>query len=62
MKFTEEPDYEYLKNLLLKAAEKNNIKIDSIKYDWDIYSEKLENEKKKGTKENEYTEEKEVKK
>ena len=61
MKFTEEPDYEYLKNLLLKAAEKNNIKIDSIKYDWDIYSEKLENEKKKGTKENEYTEEKEVK-
>ena len=51
MEFTEEPDYEYLKNLLLKTAKKNNIEIDSVKYDWDIYDEKLNNNKNKKEKE-----------
>ena len=43
LEFSEKPDYEYLKNLLLKSAKKNNIDIYSVKYDWEIINE--ENEK-----------------
>ena len=42
LEFSEKPDYEYLKNLLLKTAEKNNIDINSVKYDWEILNEKIE--------------------
>lgn len=50
--FTEEPDYDYLKGLLLKAATSNNIKIDDVEYDWDIYKQKLmEEENNKNKKE-----------
>ena len=38
--FTEEPNYSYLNLLLKKAAEKNGIDIDKVKYDWDIKKEK----------------------
>ena len=52
MKFTEEPDYKYLNSLLLKVAEKNDIDINSVKYDWDINKEKkLLNENKVDTSE-----------
>ena len=43
LKFSEKPDYEYLNGLLLKAAEKNNIDINTIKYDWEINDEKIQN-------------------
>ena len=36
LEFTQEPDYCYLKNLLMKVAQKNGIDIDKAKYDWDI--------------------------
>ena len=46
MKFEEKPDYEYLKGLLQKVADKNNIDINAVKYDWVIkgveYEEKDE--------------------
>ena len=42
LEFSEKPNYEYLNNLLLKAAEKNNIDINSVKYDWEVKNEKLE--------------------
>ena len=42
LEFSEKPNYEYLNNLLLKAAEKNNIDINSVKYDWEEKNEKLE--------------------
>ena len=41
LKFSEKPDYEYLKSLLLKAAEKNNIDVNTIIYDWEIIDEKI---------------------
>ena len=36
MKFEEKPDYEFIKGLLQKAIEKNNIDINAVKYDWVI--------------------------
>ena len=49
MEFSQKPDYEYLNNILLKAAEKNNIDINTVKYDWTIKDEEIkeneENEK-----------------
>ena len=36
MKFEEKPDYEYIKGLLKQVIEKNNIDINSVKYDWEI--------------------------
>ena len=46
LKFEEKPDYEYLKGLLQKVADKNNIDINAVKYDWEIkgveYEEKEE--------------------
>ena len=44
LEFTEEPNYNYLKSLLLQAAEKNKIDINTVKYDWVIYKEKLQKE------------------
>ena len=35
MEFYQEPDYEYLKGLLLKIAEKNNIDINNVEFDWE---------------------------
>ena len=52
LEFTEKPDYEYLKNLLKKVAEKNGIDVDKVKYDWVIKMEEKEKEKEKGEKEN----------
>lgn len=45
LQFTEKPDYNYLNNLLQKAAIKNKININTVKYDWVIYKENLEKEK-----------------
>ena len=45
LQFEQEPDYRYLKDLLIKAGEKNGIDVDKIKYDWEIKNEELENEK-----------------
>ena len=42
LEFSEKPDYEYLNSLLLRAAEKNNIDINSVKYDWEIKNEEME--------------------
>ena len=36
MKFEEKPDYIYIKGLLTKVSEKNNIDINTVKYDWVI--------------------------
>ena len=36
MKFEERPDYEFIKGLLQKVIEKNNIDINAVKYDWVI--------------------------
>lgn len=33
LKFEEQPDYEFIKNLIEEAAENNNIKLDGY-YDW----------------------------
>ena len=46
LEFTERPDYSYLNNLLLKAAEKNNIDLQKVKYDWVLKKEKMEEEEK----------------
>lgn len=35
MEFYQKPDYEYLKSLLLKIAEKNNIDINNVELDWE---------------------------
>ena len=35
MKFYQEPDYEYLKGLLLKIAKNNNIDINNVEFDWE---------------------------
>ena len=35
MKFYQKPDYDYLKSLLLKIAEKNNIDVNNVKFDWE---------------------------
>lgn len=45
LQFTEEPDYNYLNSLLLKAAQNNKIDINTVKYDWVIYKENLQKEK-----------------
>ena len=44
LEFEQEPDYDYLKELLLKAAKNNGIDLDKVEYDWDIKKNK---EKKK---------------
>ena len=41
LEFEQEPDYNYLKKLLLKVGNKNGINIDKVKYDWEIKNEKL---------------------
>lgn len=41
LELTEEPDYSYLKDLLIKAGEKNKIDINNVTYDWDIKSETM---------------------
>ena len=61
LEFTQEPDYCYLKGLLLKAAEKNGIDIDKIKYDWDIKKEdERQKEKEEQKEEQKVKEEKET--
>jgi len=57
LKFEQEPDYKYLKELLIKAGEKNGIDINKVKYDWDIKNEEI---KEKEEKMNKIEEEKEV--
>ena len=44
LEFYEEPNYNYLKSLLLQTAEKNKIDINNVKYDWVIYKENLQKE------------------
>ena len=39
LKFEQEPDYDYLSELLKKVSEKNRIDIDKVKYDWIIKKE-----------------------
>ena len=57
MEFYQEPDYEYLKSLLLKIAEKNNIDVNNVELDWEnnkfynayvkvLFGEENETEKK----------------
>ena len=46
LEFEQEPDYNYLKELLIKAGEKNGIDIDKVKYDWEIKKEKIKKENK----------------
>ena len=61
LKFDQQPDYYYLKNLLLKAATKHGIDINKVKYDWDIKIEeinKLREEKIKKENEDEMKKEK----
>ena len=43
MKFEDRPDYNYLRDLLRKAAKNNNLKFDSTKFDWIV---KEDNEKR----------------
>ena len=45
LEFTQEPDYNYLNELLLKVAEKNSIDIEKDKYDWTRDDKKKEDEK-----------------
>ena len=47
LKFEQEPDYKYLKYLLIKAGEKNGIDIDKVKYDWEVKIEEIKKEKEK---------------
>ena len=42
MEFYQEPDYEYLKSLLLKIAKKNNIDVNNVEFYWE--NNKLYNE------------------
>ena len=35
MEFHQEPDYKYLKSLLLKIADKNNIDVNNVEFDWE---------------------------
>ena len=51
LKFEQEPNYKYLKYLLIKAGEKNGIDIDKVKYDWEVKIEEIKNEKEKEEKE-----------
>ena len=56
--FEQRPDYCYLNGLLYKAADKNGIDIDKVKYDWDIKKEEEEKKKAKEKKEKEKEEKK----
>ena len=47
LKFEQEPDYKYLKELLIKAGEKNGIDINKVKYDWDIKNEEIKEKEEK---------------
>ena len=40
MKFEDKPDYNYLRGLIRKAAEKNGLQFDSSKFDWIVNEEK----------------------
>ena len=44
LEFYEEPNYNYLKSLLLQAAEKNKIDINNVKYGLVTYKENLQKE------------------
>lgn len=45
LEFEKKPDYKYLKELLIKAREKNGINIDKVKYDWVIKNEEVKEAK-----------------
>ena len=47
LEFEQEPDYKYLKELLIKAGEKNGIDIDKVKYDWEIKNEEVKEKEEK---------------
>ena len=60
--FEQKPDYCYLNGLLLRAADKNGIDIDKVKYDWDIKKEEEEKKKEKEKEKEEKEKEKKKKK
>ena len=62
LEFTQKPDYSYLNGLFLKAADKNGIDIDKVKYDWEIKKEEEEKKKEKEKEEKEKEDKKEVEK
>ena len=45
LEFVQEPDYDYLNGLLLKAAKKNGIDVDKVEYDWEILEKNKKEEK-----------------
>ena len=47
LQFEQEPDYKYLKELLIKAGKKNGIDIDKVKYDWEIKNEEIKEKEEK---------------
>jgi len=58
LEFTERPNYNYLKELLFRAAKKNGIDLDKVEYDWitienkEIQDNKIKNEINVNQKEN----------
>ena len=61
LKFEEKPDYEYLKGLLQKVIEKNNIDINTVQYDWTIKGvESKEKDEYSDDEEKYYEDEKEI--
>jgi hypothetical protein len=51
LKFEDRPDYNYLKNLIRKMCENNQLTINYNKFDWFIRKEKMHEEQKENNKE-----------
>ena len=60
LKFEEKPDYEYLKGLLQKVIEKNNIDINTVQYDWTIKGVESKEKDEYSDDEEKYEDEKEI--
>jgi hypothetical protein len=59
LKFEDRPDYNYLKNLIRKMCENNQLVFNYNKFDWQVKKEKMHEEKKENNKEKEKEKEKE---
>ena len=59
LKFEDRPDYNYLKNLIRKMCENNQLVFNYNKFDWQVKKEKMHEEQKENNKEKEKEKEKE---
>ena len=58
LKFEDRPDYNYLKNLIRKMCENNQLVFNYNKFDWQVKKDKMHEEQKENNKEKEKEKEK----